>query len=84
VLPAAIVEEDLKSGRLVRLLAEYALPEGGTYALFPSREHLSTKVVHFIEILSDAPAESVLNAQRSQTESGRRERTTRRRRIRNE
>jgi DNA-binding transcriptional LysR family regulator len=79
VLPASMVEEDLKSGRLVRLLADHALPEGGIYALFPSRRHLSTKVVRFIEILSETPAES---APQSQARSGHQERGERARRKR--
>jgi DNA-binding transcriptional LysR family regulator len=54
VLPAYMLEDDVKSGRLVRLLADHALPEGGVYALFPSRRQLSTKVARFIEILSEA------------------------------
>ncbi len=54
VLPAPMVTEDLASGRLVRLLADHALPEGGIYAVYPSRLHVSAKVQRFIDTISEA------------------------------
>ena len=56
VLPAPLVEADLQSGRLVRLLVDHSLPSGTIYAVYPSRQHLSPKVQRFIQTLLDAPA----------------------------
>lgn len=49
--PLFIVEEDLKSGRLVQVLHEYAATDFGIYAVYPSRKHLSAKVRTFVDFL---------------------------------
>lgn len=41
----------LRSGRLVRVLADYALPQADIYAVFPERHHLSAKVRVFVDFL---------------------------------
>jgi DNA-binding transcriptional LysR family regulator len=49
--PRFIVDEDVRAGRLVRVLANYASEELGIYAVYPSRKHLSAKVRTFIDFL---------------------------------
>jgi DNA-binding transcriptional LysR family regulator len=49
--PLFIVEEDLRAGRLVQVLADYASAELGIYAIYPSRKHLSAKVRTFVDFL---------------------------------
>ncbi|WAI85347.1 MULTISPECIES: LysR family transcriptional regulator [Achromobacter] len=51
----------LRSGRLVRVLEDYALPQADIYAVFPERHHLSAKVRIFVDFLvgyfqQDTPA----------------------------
>jgi DNA-binding transcriptional LysR family regulator len=41
----------LRSGRLVHILEDYALPPADIYAAFPERNHLSAKVRVFIDFL---------------------------------
>ncbi|WBY03864.1 LysR family transcriptional regulator [Ramlibacter tataouinensis] len=45
------VEEDLQAGRLVEVLADYAAPPNGIYAVFPQRKHLPVRVRLWIEFL---------------------------------
>ena len=51
LLPTFIVGEDLRAGRLVRLLPDYPPPEQGLYALYPPGRHLSAKVRSFVDFL---------------------------------
>ena len=44
LLPTFIVGDDLRAGRLVRLLPDYPPPEQGLHALYPPGRHLSAKV----------------------------------------
>lgn len=41
----------VRSGRLVTILEDYALPKADIFALYPQRHHLSAKVTAFIEFL---------------------------------
>ncbi|MGZ5180409.1 MAG: LysR family transcriptional regulator [Ramlibacter sp.] len=43
------VEADLASGRLVEVLAEFAAPPNGIYAVFPQRKHLPVRVRLWID-----------------------------------
>lgn len=52
VLPDYLVEEDLRAGRLQRLLASYRLPEGGIHAVYPGRQP-PAKVRRFIDHLRE-------------------------------
>lgn len=52
VLPDYLVEEDLRSGRLVVLLAQYRLPEGGIHAVYPGKQ-APAKVRRFIDHLRE-------------------------------
>ncbi|MFC5582446.1 LysR family transcriptional regulator [Rhodanobacter terrae] len=57
VLPDYLAEEDIRSGRLVVLLAQYRLPQGGIHAVYPGK-HPPAKVRRFIDHLRErlAPA----------------------------
>ena len=50
--PDFIVAPDVRAGRLVRLLRDYAPPAIGINAAYPSRRHLSAKVRAFIDFLA--------------------------------
>jgi DNA-binding transcriptional LysR family regulator len=50
--PRFIVEDDVRAGRLLRVLPEHASEELGIYAVYPSRRHLSAKVRSFIDFLA--------------------------------
>jgi DNA-binding transcriptional LysR family regulator len=49
--PAFIVGADLRAGRLVPLLQEFATEPVPIFAVYPSRKHLSAKVRRFVEFL---------------------------------
>jgi DNA-binding transcriptional LysR family regulator len=51
LLPTFIVGDDLRAGRLVRLLPDYPPPEQGLHALYPAGRHLSAKVRSFVDFL---------------------------------
>jgi DNA-binding transcriptional LysR family regulator len=50
--PWFIVEEDVKAGRLERVLEGYTSEELGIYAVYPSRRYLSAKVRTFVYFLT--------------------------------
>ncbi|HSQ82545.1 MAG TPA: LysR family transcriptional regulator [Casimicrobiaceae bacterium] len=50
--PDFIVAADVRAGRLVRLLPDYAAPSIGIHAAYPSRRHLSAKVRAFVDFLA--------------------------------
>lgn len=52
VLPDYLAEADVRAGRLVALLAQYRLPEGGIHAVYPGRQ-APAKVRAFIEHLRE-------------------------------
>lgn len=54
VLPDFTVQADLESGRLVRLLPDWNLEEGGIYAVTPPTRFRPTRVKAFLGVLSDA------------------------------
>lgn len=57
-VPSFIIGEDVKSGRLVRLMPELgANPERNIYALYPHNRYLSAKVRLFIDAVAKAFAE---------------------------
>ncbi|MEX2494949.1 MAG: LysR family transcriptional regulator [Woeseia sp.] len=51
--PDFIVSPEVRSGALVRILAEYALPHRPLAAVYPSRRHLSAKVRTFVDFLAE-------------------------------
>jgi DNA-binding transcriptional LysR family regulator len=55
--PSFVVGEDVQAGRLVRLLADYPPVEFAINAIYPHRQHLSTKVRSFIDLAAERFAE---------------------------
>ena len=56
--PTFLVGEDLKAGRLVEILPQYAGPELDINLVYPSRLHLSHKVRAMVEFLATAFAQA--------------------------
>lgn len=57
--PGFIVGPEIRAGRLVPLLQEYAVPPLPIYAVYPSRRHLSAKVRVFVDFLVERFAASL-------------------------
>lgn len=57
--PSFIVAEDIKNGRLMPILTEFAAPAFGIYAVYPPNRHVSAKVRRLVDHLKktwgDAP-----------------------------
>jgi DNA-binding transcriptional LysR family regulator len=51
-LPKCLVMEDIRAGRLVRVLPNEAELHGKIFGVFPSRKHLSPKVRTFLDLLA--------------------------------
>ncbi len=49
VLDQLGAEDDLRTGRLVRVLTDWSLPRGGVHAVHPSGRHVPAKVRAFID-----------------------------------
>ena len=45
------VENDIRSGQLVEVLAEFAAPPNGIYGVFPQRKHLPLRLRLWIDFL---------------------------------
>lgn len=52
--PTFIVGEDLRAGRLVRVLPDWSLPDIDILAVYPTRRHLSAKVRLMVDFLANA------------------------------
>ncbi|TJZ76310.1 LysR family transcriptional regulator [Chitiniphilus eburneus] len=50
--PTFLIGEDLRHGRLVRLLQDYGEPELFAWAVYPSRRHVAAKVRSMIDFLA--------------------------------
>jgi DNA-binding transcriptional LysR family regulator len=50
--PDYLVDDDLKAGRLIRLLPEYVTPATVVHAVYPHSRHLSAKTRTFIDFLA--------------------------------
>lgn len=50
-LPSFAVGEDIRLGRLVRLLPDYQMPHKDLYAVFPEKQYMPEKVRVFIDFL---------------------------------
>lgn len=48
-----LVAEDVRSGRMVRLLADWQIASGGIYALYPTQRHVPAKVRRFIDLFKE-------------------------------
>jgi DNA-binding transcriptional LysR family regulator len=55
--PAWIVEPELASGSLVRVLPSYTAFAPSVYAVYTSRKYMTTKVRTFIDFLSESLAD---------------------------
>lgn len=51
LLPAWLIEADLRAGRLVDVLAQYRFAEQSVYALYPASSHVPRKVRAWIDFL---------------------------------
>lgn len=54
------VQQDLRTGILERVLPEYAHRDGGLYAVYPSRHHLTPKVRVFVDFLIEKTKHGLL------------------------
>lgn len=52
-MPLFIVGDDIKTGRLVRVLSDYTFDPISIYAVYPTKKHLSAKIRTFIEFLGE-------------------------------
>ncbi len=50
-LPAEMCATSLAEGLLQRILPQWSFPDGGIYAVYPSRTHLNPKVRAFVDLL---------------------------------
>jgi DNA-binding transcriptional LysR family regulator len=53
-LPTFLVGDDLRAGRLIRLLPDHTPPTIDILAIYPNRRHLSAKVRVMVDFLADA------------------------------
>jgi len=51
VLPDFAIRDDLAAGRLIQVLPEWRLPDGGIHAVFPSARFRPAKVRAFVDLL---------------------------------
>ena len=52
--PTFLVGQDLRAGKLIRVLPDYRLPDIDVLALYASRRHLSAKIRAVVDFLVDA------------------------------
>lgn len=62
VLPDFLVVPEIRAGRLVRLLGDWSLPEGGIHIVFPNVRFRPAKVRRFLEMLVEAERERARSA----------------------
>lgn len=53
VLPDYAIADDLASGRLIHVLPQWSLPEGGIHAVFPAARFRPAKVRAFVSLLAE-------------------------------
>jgi DNA-binding transcriptional LysR family regulator len=54
-----LVQADIQAGRLVHVLADYAVTEGGLFLYFPRRAELAPKLRAFIDTIRQIHRKSV-------------------------
>lgn len=54
VLPDFLVRKDLRDGKLIQILPQWTLPEGGIFAVYPASKFRPVKVTAFVDMLRDA------------------------------
>jgi DNA-binding transcriptional LysR family regulator len=50
--PTFIVADEIRAGRLQRILNDFQITELGIYAVYPDRQYLSAKVRTFVDFLA--------------------------------
>lgn len=55
VLPDYQVQADIEAGRLVELLPDWHLPDGGIFAIYPANKHVPQRVRALIDFLQQRP-----------------------------
>jgi DNA-binding transcriptional LysR family regulator len=53
VQPDFLVADDLRAGRLVHILPDWALPSGGIHAVYPAARFRPAKVTAFVAMLAE-------------------------------
>ena len=53
ILPDYMLDADIRTGRLVRLLAGWSLPQGGVHAVYPNARYTSAKVRAFVDFFRE-------------------------------
>ena len=61
ILPDWLIDDDLRSGRLVHVLPQWQFTPQGVYALYPDTRHLPLKVRAFIDFMKNREAGSGRN-----------------------
>lgn len=56
VLPDYQVQADIDAGRLIELLPDWHLPDGGVFAVYPANKHLPQRVRALIDFLQNTQA----------------------------
>lgn len=51
-VPDFVVKQDIETGRLISILDEFALRDGGIYAVYPHRRYLPAKVRVLVDYLA--------------------------------
>lgn len=68
--PDLLVRDELRSGRLVELLADYRPPAVPIHAVYPSRRHLSAKVRAFVDFIAQRFAGDALRLRTPRRSAG--------------
>lgn len=63
VLDQPTAEDDIRNGRLQRVLADWSLPRGGIYAVYPPGRYVPAQVRGFIDFYRDFLGRAALPAQ---------------------
>jgi DNA-binding transcriptional LysR family regulator len=51
-VPDFLARDDIKSGRLIPVLTKFSCPEQAIHAVYPHRQHLSTNVRSFLDLIA--------------------------------
>lgn len=62
VLPDFMVQRDLTEGRLIHVLPQWSLPEGGIYAVYPAARFRPARVRHFVDLLIETDRQRIKSA----------------------
>lgn len=68
VLPDFLVDEHIRSGKLVRLVPDWDLPEGGVYVVLPPARFRPPRVTAFVAMLSKQRLGNIAGGNRDRSE----------------